>query len=82
MNTLPREMTLEVYSYPLSPSFYHLHNQTHNNTERRKNKRSKKFQHSTISISKTGFTQFQRVFVKGEKIFTVTTPSIGTDRRL
>ena len=44
MNTLPRQMTLEVYSYPLSPTFYHLQNKRYNDKEIRKKKYSKKSQ--------------------------------------
>ena len=51
MNTLPRQMTLEVYSYLLSPTFYHLHSgKKYNNKEKWKEKRTKKFQDCLLYV--------------------------------
>ena len=84
MNTLPRETTLEVYSYPLKVRHYLIC--TIKRTRIRKKVteaqqeisrlfavRSSTNAHK-IGVSQTGFTQFQGVFVGDEKVIIIKIP--------
>ena len=66
-------------SYPLNPTFYNLHNKTYNSKETRKKEGQQEISRlfvvcswsnaHKVSVSQTGFTQFQGVFAWGESSY-------------